>query len=135
LTSRLRDRDARQPHRAQRIVEVRGLEHPGGGDYVERLWNEADVERARGSALAVAQTPNWNSCVVGVKLRALSGLKPSWLVRTTTKPQPGPGAGIAIETLLEASGSLRPESTMIPGGMRSTLRSLGTSTPVGLAVR
>jgi hypothetical protein len=44
-----------------------------------------------GSELAVAQTPNWNSCGVGAKPRALSGLKPSWPVRTTTKPQPGPG--------------------------------------------
>ena len=30
-----------------------------------------------GSALAVAQTPNWNGCGVGAKLRARSGLKPS----------------------------------------------------------
>src|SRR5688572_21386965 len=35
--------------------------------------------------------PNWNSCGVGAKLRAWSGLKPSWPVRTTVKPQPGPG--------------------------------------------
>ena len=44
-----------------------------------------------GSALAVAQTPNWNSCGVGWKPRAWSSLKPSWPVRTTVKPQPGPG--------------------------------------------
>ena len=44
-----------------------------------------------GSALAVAQTPNWKSCGVGWKPRAWSALKPSWPVRTTVKPQPGPG--------------------------------------------
>src|SRR5262249_40485394 len=44
-----------------------------------------------GSALAAAQTPNWNGCGVAAKLRAWSGLKPSWPVRTTVKPQPGPG--------------------------------------------
>ena len=36
-----------------------------------------------GSALAVAQTPNWKSCGVGWKPRAWSGLKPSWPVSTT----------------------------------------------------
>jgi hypothetical protein len=44
-----------------------------------------------GSLLAVAQTPNWNSCGVAAKPRAWSGLKPSWPARTTVKPQPGPG--------------------------------------------
>ena len=44
-----------------------------------------------GSALAVMHTPNWKPCGVGVKPRAWSGLKPSWPVRTTVKPQPDPG--------------------------------------------
>jgi hypothetical protein len=44
-----------------------------------------------GSALDVAQTPSWKSCGVGAKPPAWSGLKSSWPVRTTVKPQPGPG--------------------------------------------
>ena len=44
-----------------------------------------------GSALAVAQTPNWNPCGVGWNPRAWSFEKPSWPVSTTVKPQPGPG--------------------------------------------
>jgi hypothetical protein len=44
-----------------------------------------------GSLLAVAQTPNWNSCGVGAKPRARSPLNPSWPVRTTVNPHPGPG--------------------------------------------
>ena len=38
-----------------------------------------------------AQTPNRNGCGVGANPRAWSGLKPSWPVSTTVKPQPGPG--------------------------------------------
>ena len=53
-----------------------------------------------GSELAVAQTPNWKSCGVGWKPRARSGLKPSWPVSTTVKPQPGPGVPrLALVTL------------------------------------
>ena len=53
-----------------------------------------------GSAEAVAHTPNWNSWGVGVKPLAWSGLKPSWPVRTTVKPQPGPGwPRLALGTL------------------------------------
>ena len=53
-----------------------------------------------GSPLAVAQTPNRNSCGVGWKPRAWSLLEPSWPVRTTVKPQPGPGVPrLALGTL------------------------------------
>jgi len=44
-----------------------------------------------GSLLVAAHTPNWNGCGVGAKVRAWSGLKPSWPVSTTVKPQPDPG--------------------------------------------
>ncbi len=44
-----------------------------------------------GSPLGAAQTPNWKGCGVGWKPLAWSELKPSWPVRTTVKPHPGPG--------------------------------------------
>ena len=44
-----------------------------------------------GSALAVAQTPNWNAWGVGWKPRAWSALKPSWPVRTSVNRQPDAG--------------------------------------------
>src|SRR5207237_5688346 len=44
-----------------------------------------------GSVLGAAQTPNWYGCGVGAKLRAWSGLKPSWPVSTTVNAHPGPG--------------------------------------------
>ena len=47
-----------------------------------------------------AQTPNKNGCGVAAKPRAWSGLKPSWPVSTTVKPQPDPGVPrLAVGTL------------------------------------
>ncbi len=53
-----------------------------------------------GSLLVVAQTPNVNCPGVEVNARAWSGLKPSWPVSTTVKPQPDPGVPrLAVGTL------------------------------------
>src|SRR6266516_596642 len=59
-----------------------------------------------GSPLAVAQTPNRNGCGVGAKPRAWSGLKPSWPVNVTVKPQPDPGTSPVVDTRL-AVGTLK----------------------------
>ena len=39
---------ANNPHGPERVIELRGLEHTWGGDHVDCLRNEAEVERAVG---------------------------------------------------------------------------------------
>ena len=62
LTSRLRERDAREHDGPERVVEHRRLLDAGGRDHVDRLRHERRVERAvrigaRGGADAELERP------------------------------------------------------------------------------
>ena len=73
-----------------------------------------------------AHTPNENAPGVGVKLRAWSGLNPSWPVSTTLKPQPDPGvpncaSGRAMVIVLSAcTASANAVPTLPPPALTQT---------------
>jgi hypothetical protein len=74
------------------VVELVGLGDAAGVSTSTAFGTSSGGRNVQcGSALAVAQTPNWKSCGVGWNPRAWSGLNPSWPVRTTVKPQPAVG--------------------------------------------
>ena len=75
----LGDRDSREDDWAvEGVVELVRLATPAGVITSRAFGTVFGSAVQCGSALAVAQTPNWNACGVGGEAARLVGLKPSW---------------------------------------------------------
>ena len=75
--------------RPEHVVELVDCDAPPGAIKSTALGTVLGRRCRCGSALCCGADAELEGLRVGAKLRAWSGLKPSWPVRTTVKPQPG----------------------------------------------